>query len=117
MGIPKDYDDDAERVRTHPLLLLKPKEVGVVPSADLQVLANALGVKGKTHEESTPTVTPAQLGRRSVLNNEKFGPGNRPYWETKEGRAPFRYPYPINRYSANVPEKKLKKGAKRFVMG
>ena len=92
MGIPKDYDDDAERVRTHPLLLLKPKEVGVVPSADLQVLANALGVKGKTHEESTPTVTPVQPGRRSVLDNEKFGPGNRPYWETKEGRAPFQYP-------------------------
>ena len=27
-----------------------------------------------------------------MLDNNKFGPGNRPYWEMKEGRAPFRYP-------------------------
>ena len=27
-----------------------------------------------------------------VLDNNKFGPGNRPYWEMKEGRAQFRYP-------------------------
>ena len=64
----------------------------MVPSADLQVLANALGVKGKEHEESTPTVTPAPPGRRSMFGNEKFVPGNRPYWEMKKGRAPFRYP-------------------------
>ena len=28
----------------------------------------------------------------NVLDNDKFGPGNRPYWEMKEGRAQFRYP-------------------------
>ena len=44
MGIPEDYDDDAERVRTHPQLLPKSKEAGIVPSEDLQVLAKALGV-------------------------------------------------------------------------
>ena len=44
MGIPEDCDDDAERVWTHPLLLPKPKEAGVVLSEDLQVLAKALGV-------------------------------------------------------------------------
>ena len=92
MGIPENYDDEAGRVRTHSLLLPKPGEAGVVPSADLQVLAKALGVKGGDHEESTPTVTPAQPGRRSVLDNEKFEPGNRPYWEMKEDRAPFWYP-------------------------
>ena len=27
-----------------------------------------------------------------VLDNDKFGPGNRPYWEMKKGRAPFLYP-------------------------
>ena len=27
-----------------------------------------------------------------LLDNAKFGPGNRPYWELKECRAPFRYP-------------------------
>ena len=61
----------------------------MVPSADLQVLAKALGVKGQDHEESTPPVTPVPRGQRSVLDNEKFGPGNRPYWEMKEGRSPF----------------------------
>ena len=30
--------------------------------------------------------------RDILLDNNKFGPGNRPYWEMKEGRAPFRYP-------------------------
>ena len=27
-----------------------------------------------------------------LLDNAKFGPGNRSYWEMKEGLAPFRYP-------------------------
>ena len=27
-----------------------------------------------------------------VLDNDKFGPGNRPYWEMKEGRVSARYP-------------------------
>ena len=46
MGILENYDDEAEMVRTHPELLLKPKEAGVVSSADLKVLFKALGVKG-----------------------------------------------------------------------
>ena len=62
MGVPENYDDEAKRVMTHPQLMLKPKEAGVMPPADLQVLAKALGVKGWDHEESTPTVTPAQTG-------------------------------------------------------
>ena len=72
MGIPEDYDDEAERVRTHSLLLPKPKEAGVVPLADLQMLAKALAVKGQDHEESTPSVTPAQSGRRSALDKATF---------------------------------------------
>ena len=94
MGIPKNYDDQAEMVRTHPQLLPEPKEAGVVSSADLQVLSKALGVTGQDHNRwkgLTPTVAPAPPGRRSVLGDAKFGPGNRPYWEMKEDRAPFRY--------------------------
>ena len=91
MGIPEDYDDDAERVRTHPLLLPKPKKAGVVPSKDLEVLGRVLGVP-KFPKESTPTMTPAKLGRRSVLEGMKYGPGDRPYWEMKEGRAQSKYP-------------------------
>ena len=77
------------------MLLPKPKKAGVVSSSDLQVLSKALGVSGQNHdrqEGSTPSVTPVPPGRRSVLDNNKFGPGNRPYWEMKEGRAQFRYP-------------------------
>ena len=95
MGIPEDYDDEAERVRTHPQLLPKPQEAGVVPTADLQVLSKALGVESQDHDKRkglTPSVTPAPPGRRSVLDNDKFGPGNRPIWEMKEGRVSSRYP-------------------------
>ena len=27
-----------------------------------------------------------------MLDNDEFGPGNRPYWETKEGRVSSWYP-------------------------
>ena len=60
MGVPEDYDDDAERVRTHPLLLPKPDKAGVVPPEDLKVLAKTIGVddKGmKLSKESTPPST------------------------------------------------------------
>ena len=43
MGIAESDDDEAERVRTHPQLLPKPKEAKVESSADLQVLSKALG--------------------------------------------------------------------------
>ena len=95
MGIPEEYDDEAEKVRTHPMLLPKPKKAGVVSSSDLQVLSKALGVDSQNHDRqdgSTPPVTPVPLGRRSVLDDNKFGPGNRPYWEMKEGRVSTRYP-------------------------
>ena len=95
MGIPEDYDDEAERVRTHPLLLPKPKKAGVVSSNDLQVFSKALGIERQNHnrqEGSTPPVTPVPPGRRSVLDDNKFGPENGPYWEMKEGRVSTRYP-------------------------
>ena len=89
MGIPENYDDEAERIRTHPMLLPKSKEAGVVSVRDLQVLSKALGIEKQNHTKqggSTPPVTPVPPGRRSVLDNNKFGPGIRPYWEMKEGR-------------------------------
>ena len=30
--------------------------------------------------------------QNSLLDNGNFGPVNKPYWEMKEGRVPFRYP-------------------------
>ena len=82
--------DGSAAPTTHPQLLTKPKEAGVVSLADLKVLSKALGVKGQEHDRrkgSTPPVTPTPQGRSSVLDNEKFGPGNRLYWEMKEGRV------------------------------
>ena len=70
MGIPESYDDEAERIRTHPQLLPKPREAGAVSSTDLQVLSKALGVESQDHDrrkKSTPSMTPPQPGQRSVL--------------------------------------------------
>ena len=67
----------------------------MVPVDDLQVLAKALEVSGQDHDRqkgSTRIMTPTQLGQRSVLNNMKFGPENRPNLGTKEGRVQSRYP-------------------------
>ena len=95
MGIPENYDDDVERNRTHPLLLPKPEKAGVVKNEDLEVLAKAMGLD-KTSKgqplESTPPLTEAKVRRRSVLDGKRYGPGNRPYWEMKEGQERSRYP-------------------------
>ena len=34
----------------------------------------------------------ALCGTTMVLDTDRFGPGNRPYWEMKEGRVSSRYP-------------------------
>ena len=95
MGIPENYDDDAERERTHPLLLPKPEKAGVVPSKNLEVLAKAMDLDKAGQDvpsESTPQLTDAKVRRRSVLDGKRYGPGNRPYWEMKEGQERSRYP-------------------------
>ena len=42
----------------------------------------------------TPLSQNVLISRRALglLDNDKFRPGNRPYWETKEGRVSIRYP-------------------------
>ena len=122
MGVPLDYDDDAERIRTHPALLPKLKKAGVVPSTDLKVLAKAMGLKnqGNDPKVSSSPVTPAMVGRRSVLDDMKFGPGNRPYWEMKEGRAKCRYPDLIRALSAEqdpIRKRQLFESHRRKVEG
>ena len=82
MGIPENYDNNAEQERTHPLLLPKPEKAGVVPSKDLEVLAKAMGLDNAGQDvpsESTPQLTKAKVRRRSVLDGKRYGPGNRPY--------------------------------------
>ena len=66
----------------------------MVPQEDLKVLVKAMGMINQKDDPKslTPPVTPATVGRRSVLDSMKFGPGNRLYWEMKEGRVSTRYP-------------------------
>ena len=82
MGIPKNYDDNTEQDRTHPLLLPKPEEAGVVQSKDLEVLTKAMGLD-KTSEDvpsgSTPQLTGAKVRQMSMLDGKIYGPGKRQY--------------------------------------
>ena len=41
---------------------------------------------------STSPSTDAKVRQRSVLDGKRYGPGNRPYWEMKEGQERSRYP-------------------------
>ena len=95
MGAPENYDDDAKQDSTHPLLLPKPEKAGVVPDKDIEVLAKAMGIDRTSQDqpsESTPQLTDAKVRRRSVFNGKRYGPGNRPYWEMKEGQERSCYP-------------------------
>ena len=46
----------------------------------------------KFPRELTPPMTDTNVRRRSVLDGKRYGPGNRPYWEMKEGQERSRYP-------------------------
>ena len=66
----------------------------VVPQGGPKVLAKTMRVISQKDNPnlSSPPVTPATAGRRSVLDNLKFGPGNRQYGEIKEERVTSQYP-------------------------
>ena len=81
MGIAVNYDDDQERRRTHPKLLPRVELEGVIPKSDVEVLRRANGIPGRDPpRKSTPQVSKAPAGRRSVLDWVKYGPGPRPVW-------------------------------------
>ena len=81
MGIAVDYDDDQERRRTHPKLLPRVELEGVIPKSDVEVLRKASGISRKRPPvKSTPLGSKAPVGRRSVLDGMKHGPGPRPVW-------------------------------------
>jgi hypothetical protein len=84
MGIPPDYDDDTKRINAYPLLLPNAEAEGVISRQYLEVLKHAIGSDG-VHDNkrdvncksiSSPVNTVAK--RRSVLNDNTYGPGNRP---------------------------------------
>ena len=94
MGISPDYDDDDERRNTHPALLPKAEAEGIISKQDLDVLKRAMGsdnmqknkkdVKSKSISPAVNTVAK----RRSVLNDNRYGPGNRPHWALNKTRFP-----------------------------
>ena len=66
-----------------------------MPSEDLKALAKVMGVDDKgtgLAKELTSPSTAVKVGQRSVLDGKIYGPGNRPYWDMKEGQERSRYP-------------------------
>ena len=95
MGIPENYEDNAEQARARPMLLPKPDKAGLIPKKDLEILAKAMRVDGsgkKQPSELTPHLTDAMARQRSVLDDKRYEPGKRPYWEMKEGQERSRCP-------------------------
>ena len=117
MGVPENYDDNAEQDRTSPLLLPKPKKTGVVRDKDIGVLARAMGIDRTSQDqpsESTPQLTDAKVRQRSVLDGKRHGPGNRPYWEMKEGQERSRYPNLIRALAKELDPRRRRNIWERF---
>ena len=112
MEISADYDDDAERRRTHPLLMPK-VESDIVPVTDKESLQNEEIIRKKqrvplgpsqlhpnkqTKEipqginkvslQSRANKVKTATNRRSVLGMNKYGPGLGPHWRDKLARLP-----------------------------
>ena len=94
MGDLPDYVDDTDRRNTQPLLLSKAEAEGMISNQDIDVLKCAsrsadnqehkTGVKSKSI--SLPVNTVAK--QRSVLDDNIYGPGNRPHWALNRTRLP-----------------------------
>ena len=85
MGIPSEYDDNVERRNTHPLVLPKAEAKGVISKQDIEVLKRAIGStdnqehkKGVKSKSILPRVKTIAK-QRSVLDDTKYDPGNRPH--------------------------------------
>ena len=94
MCIPPDHDNDIERTNTHPFLLPKAKAVGVISKQDIDALKCAMwSIDDQEHKKSVksklispPVKTVAK--QRSVLDDNRYGPGNRPHWAISRIRFP-----------------------------
>ena len=101
MGVPVEYDDDDEHRNTHPMLLPKiENERLTIPETELlkeiAVLAptkrrpKTKNTRGNDGKSISPR-TSATAKRRSVLGEEKYGPGSGPQWKTGGTRYPNLY--------------------------
>ena len=85
MGNQPDYNDDVECRNTHPLLLLKAEAEGIISKQDINVLRRAIGpTEDQEHETDvkSKSISPVNTvaKQRSVLDDSRYGPGNRPHW-------------------------------------
>ena len=86
MGIPPGYDATVERKNTHPLSSPRGEAEGVISKQDIKVLTRAIGSTG--HQEHDKGVNSKSIyppvktatKRRSLLDENNYGPGNRPHW-------------------------------------
>ena len=97
MGIPVEYDDNVERQRAHPLLMLKIEPMSLSRD-DTKVLKKVevivparVGVRFKkgTKQGSTKLVLTKQKlvpKQRSALDCEKHSPGSGPQWQVNRTR-------------------------------
>ena len=89
-----DYDNGVERRNTHPLLLPKAKGEGGISKQDIDVLNRAIEsaddqehktvVKSKSFSPPVDTVAK----RRSLLDDNRYGPGNIPHWALSRTQFP-----------------------------
>ena len=99
MGIDVEHDDDAERCRTHPLLMPKLESVSLTWD-DTEVLKKVKilvpGISFKKGTKRGPSGSiPAKRKlvptRRSVLGCDKHSPGSGPLWGANRAKFPALY--------------------------
>ena len=94
MGIVVEYDDDIERKNTHHLLLPKAEAKGMISKQYSEVLQQATGTTGEREHtlgvknKSILHLNKAVVKQRIVLDDRKYGSGNRPYWALSRTRFP-----------------------------
>ena len=94
MDIPPDYDGNVERRNTQPALFTKAEAEGVISKQDMDVLKQSMGsddVQENKRDVNSKSILPAVntvAKRRSVLDDNRYGPGNRPHWAINKTRFP-----------------------------
>ena len=92
-GNQSDYDDDVKRRNTHPLLLPKAEAECIISRQAIEVLRRAIG---PTEDQEKKMDVMSKLislvntvpKRRSVLDDNRYGPDNRPHWALSRIRFP-----------------------------
>ena len=94
MGNLPDYNNDIERRNTYPLLLAKAKAEGIISKQDSNVLRRAIGpAEDQEHKTGakSKSISPhvnTVAKQRSVLDDNRHGPGNRSHWALSRTRFP-----------------------------